>query len=131
MTQYSGKAAILTIEGFALAESQNYTPTINDAIIDVTNRDSNYWRELLPSTRSWAIAFEGHYNTEVAKKELIAHFNSDPPTTVTVIFTCADGSITLTGEAYLTTLSFPSPYEGAAMLTGTLEGTGILEFSVS
>jgi predicted secreted protein len=131
MTQYSGMLAILKIEGFALAESQNYTPTINNAIIDVTNRDSNYWRELLSSTRSWAIAFEGHYHSAAAKQELITHYEANPPTTVTVIFTCADGAKTLSGEAYLTTLSFPSPYEGAAMLTGTLEGTGKLTFSAS
>lgn len=55
MTTYSGMLAILEIEGNALAESQNYTPTINQAIIDMTNRDSNYWRELISSTRSWEI----------------------------------------------------------------------------
>jgi len=132
MAQVSGMLAILTIDGSALAYSQSYTPTINQATIDVTNRDSNYWRELLSSTRSWAISFEGHYKADdVAKKILVAHYKDRSPATLSVVFTLADGTITLTGEAILTALSFPSPYEGAAMLSGTLEGTGALAFSAS
>jgi len=43
----SGKSGVLmtlSVEGAALAESQNFTLTCNQSVIDLTNRDSSFWR---------------------------------------------------------------------------------------
>lgn len=131
-----GHLATLTVEGAAIAESTDFAPHFGQAVVDLTNRDSAYWRQLVSSTRDWSITGTGNYFVaNVGKKVLVEHWeNRDTnlgTTTLTVIFTFADGAITASGEAILTSLDFPSPDAGAAVFTFTLEGTDALAISAS
>jgi len=132
-----GHSATLTVEGAAIAESTDFTPHFGQAVVDLTNRDSDYWRQLVASTRDWSISGTGNYFVaNIGKKVLIDHWTnrasaSFATAAITVVFTFADGSVTATGEAYLTSLDFPSPDAGAAVFNFTLEGTGVLTISAS
>jgi predicted secreted protein len=128
----SGKLCTLSIEGAALAESQNFTLTCGKEVVDLTNRDSAFWRQLIGMKKSWSISGDGLYiYGDVAKKILVANWSGATQTMLTVILTLADGTITATGEAWLTALSFPAPHDAAATISFTLEGTDALVFSVS
>lgn len=127
----SGKLMTLSVDGAALAESRNFTLTMNRETIDVTSRDSSRWRELIKSTRSWSISFEGLYiYTDVGKRVLQYNYSNDGDA-ITVILTLADGTITATGSAFLTELTYEGPFADASSISGTLEGTSTLTLSAS
>jgi len=128
----SGKLMTLSIEGAALAESRDFTLTMNQAIIDLTNRDSDFWQESIAGRRDWAIDGEGLYiYTDVAKRVLQYHYTDRSPSTLTVILSLADATITMSGEAVLTSLSYVGPHEDAATISFSLSGTSTLTASTS
>jgi len=131
-TGIEGVLAALTIQGAACAESQNFSLRLGQALVDLTNRDSAYWRQLVSSTREWSISGDGLYiYNNVAKRVLVAHWSTRTPAELDVILTLADGTITVTGKALLESLEFPAPHAGPATITFTLQGIDVLEFSVS
>lgn len=127
-----GVLAALTIQGAACAESQNFSLRLGQALVDLTNRDSAYWRQLITSTREWSISGDGLYiYNNVAKKVLVAHWSTRVPSELDVILTLADGTITVSGKALLESLEFPGPHAGPATITFTLQGTDVLTISES
>lgn len=123
----SGVLCVLKIEGCAVAESRSFTPTLNQATIDLTNRDSAWWDENISGRRDWAIDGDGLYiYSDPADKVLRDHYFTRLPATITVELTLADGTQKFAGEAVLTSLSFPAPHEDAATKTFSLKGTGAL-----
>jgi len=128
----SGYSMTLRIEGAAIAENQNFTLTMNQDTIDVTSRDSSRWRELISGTRSWSISGDGLYiYTNVGKRILQRHYTDRSPATLTCVLTLADGTITASGEAILTSLDYAGPHADAASISFTLEGTADLTISTS
>lgn len=128
----SGVLCTLSIEGSLLAESQTFNLTLNQAIIDLTNRDTSFWQNSIAGRRDWAVDGDGLYiSGDLAKKYLQYHYTNRSPATLTVILTLADGTITMTGEAILTNLTFPAPHEDAATITFSLSGTDALTPSAS
>ena len=135
-----GHLATLLVEGAAIAESTDFTPHFGQATVDLTNRDSNYWRQLVSSTRDWSISGTGNYYAgNIGKKVLVEHWSKRDTgkiktAYINVIFTFAGGvadGVTAEGRAILTSLDFPSPDTGAAVFNFTLEGTDELDISAS
>jgi predicted secreted protein len=136
MTATAGKSGMLctlALEGGHLvAESQNFSLKLGQETIDLTNRDSNYWRQIIASKRSWTISGDGLYiYNDLALKILVAHWEVRSPSPIHVCFTFADGTKAATGHAILTDLTFPGPHEGSATISFTLEGTEALAISIS
>jgi len=132
----TGHSATLTVEGAAIAESTDFSLHCGQAVVDMSNRDGAYWRQLISSTRDWSISGTGNYYTgNLGKKVLVEHWENRATNIgtvyINVIFTFADGSVTATGKAFLTSLDFPTPYAGAAVFSFTLEGTDALTISAS
>lgn len=127
-----GHSATLTLEGAAVGESTDFTLHLGQGVVDMTNRDAAYWRQLLSSTRDWSVSGTGNYYAgNLGKKVLVESWEDRPAASISIIFTFADGSVTASGEAILTSLDFPSPDAGAAVFNFTLEGTDALTISVS
>ena len=135
MTESSGVSGVLctlSIEGSALAESQSFSLALNQATIDLTNRDTAFWQNSIAGRRNWTVDGDGLYiSDDLAKKYLVYHYTDRSPETLTLILTLADGAITMTGEAVLTSLTFPAPHEDAATISFSLSGTDALTASVS
>jgi len=128
----SGVLMTMSVEGSLLAESRSYTVHMTEDTIDITNRDTSWWGEHLAGRREWTIDFEGLYiYTDLGKKYLQYYWSDKTPATLTIILTLADGTNTLTGEAILTRLDYDGPFEGAATISGSLQGTAVLTASAS
>lgn len=131
-----GHSATVTVEGAAIAESTDFSLTLGQEVVDMSNRDGSHWRQLISSMRSWSISGTGNYFVaNIGKRVLVEHWENRDTNlgvlTLTVIFTFADGAVTAQGEAILTSLDFPSPHAGAAVFSFTLEGTDALAISAS
>lgn len=128
----TGVLVTLSIEGAALAESRDFTLTQNQEEIDLTNRDSGWWKESTPGLRDWVISGSGLYIYNDAARELLDwHWHDRTPAFLTIIITMADGTITKTGEAYVTSITYPGPHAGAAEISFSLRGTHALTISAS
>lgn len=131
----AGKSAILmtlSIEGNALAESRDFTLSQGQEEIDLTNRDSAWWKESIPGLRDWTISGGGLYiYNDPARQLLDWHWHDRTPSFLTIIITMADGTITKTGEAFVTNITYPGPHAGAAEISFTLRGTHALTISAS
>lgn len=132
MPKVSGVLSVVTIEGSVLAVDKDATLTLNQAIMDTTARDSDWWEEGLAGLRGWEISGNSLYSdNELARKKLDYHYTARSPSTLSVIFAYADGTIVRSGEANLTNLTLTSPAHDAATYTYTLKGTGALTAAVS
>ena len=126
----AGKLCTLSVEGSLLAESETFTFTMNQETIDLTNRDSAWWREFISGLRDWEISGDGLYiYNDLAKKKLEYHLTARSPATLTVILTLSDGSNTMNGECILTNLTYPAPHADKASISFTLKGAGALTAS--
>lgn len=131
-TGVSGNLCTLSIEGSLLAESRTFTLTMNQAIIDLTNRDSNWWSQFIAGIRDWEISGDGLYiYNDLAKRKLQDHYITRAPASLTVILTLSAGVITMSAECILTNLTYPAPHDDAATISFTLKGTDALVQSQS
>ena len=131
----AGKTGILmtlSIEGAALAESRDFTLTQGQEEIDLTNRSSAWWKESTPGLRDWTISGSGLYIYNNPARQLLDwHWHDRQPAFLTVVVTMADGTVTKTGEAYVTNITYPGPHAGAAEISFSLRGTHALTISAS
>ena len=116
--------------GALLAESRSFTLTMNQALIDLTNRDSAWWSQFIAGIRDWEISGDGLYIfNDLAKQRLQNHYISR--TALGVVLTLADGTLTMTADCILTNLTYPAPHDDAATISFTLKGTDALVQSAS
>ena len=132
----SGNLCTLSINvgagGALLAESRTFTLAMNQAIIDLTNRDSAWWSQFIAGIRDWEVSGDGLYiYNDLAKKRLQNHYITRVPATLTVILTLSAGIITMTAECILTNLTYPAPHDDAATISFTRKGTDALVQSQS
>lgn len=101
--------------------------TLNKQVIEVTTKDSNYWREILPSIRSASLSFTAvvDYTASEGWAEIYADYVSQ--TAVSWEFTTDDtGDSTLSGSAHITSIEKTGPMTGAAQYSVTMEVTGAI-----
>ena len=141
-TGTSGKLCTLTIEGAAIAESRTFTLTQNQAVIDLTNRDSAWWSQFIAGIRDWEISGDGLYiYNDLARRRLQHHYSHRNPVELDIILTLPwheavvgphapaaplYGKVVFTAKCILTNLTYPAPSDDAATISFTLKGTEAL-----
>ena len=141
-TGVSGNLCTLTIEGAAVAESRTFTLTQNQAVIDLTNRDSAWWAQFIAGIRDWEISGDGLYiYNDLARRRLQWHYSARNPVVLDVILTLSwheavigphapvaaeYGKVVFTAKCILTNLTYPAPHDDAATISFTLKGTEAL-----
>ncbi len=131
-SEVAGKLCTLSIEGSEIGYSDEFSITMNQGTIDVTHRDSDWWSKFKAGLRDWEISGGMLYIfDDLGKKKLQYHYTARSPSTLTVILTLADGSVTLSGEAVLTTISYANPPYDKATASFSLKGDGALTASAS
>ncbi len=91
--------------------------------IDVTCKDNNGAKQVLPAGNEWSMPFQGNYTPAAGygfKDLLGVHKNK---TRVGVKTTDSDGFY-ITGYAYLNTLDFTGPVNAATTFSGEFTGDG-------
>jgi len=129
-TGVSGNVCMLHIADAAgvnllpVAESRSFTLTENQALIDLTNRDSNWWSQFIAGIRDWEISGDGLYiYNDLARRRLQTHYATRVPAQLTVTLMLAAGLYIFTAHCILTNLTYPNPHDDAATISFTLKGT--------
>ena len=132
MAEVAGKLMAITLDGTGLAYSRDFSVSLDTETIDITSRDTAWWRRLLRGMRSWSISGSGLYSASAAGKQVLqAWYNDSTDAAIAVVLTLADGTITLGGDGILTNLSYDGPHADAATYSFSIEGTGALTQSSS
>jgi len=132
MAEIAGKLMVISLDGAALAYSRDFSISLDMETIDITSRDTSWWKKLLRGMRSWSISGSGLYSSDDPGKKVLQNFHDDATDAViAVILVLADGTIELSGDGILTNLSYDGPHADAATYSFSIEGTGALTQSSS
>ena len=124
-----------------VAFAQNCTLTVNNTTREITNKQSNGFKEVLESLRDWSIDVDGAYAWTNASGTALTDGVDDLIQTnilanrlqFDVIFgdTASTSDISYTGKVYITSASMTGGTEDTATYSLTLEGTGALTQTIN
>lgn len=104
--------------------------TLNDEMVDITNKDSSNNRTLLPQggIQSMTISGSGVFTDSTSELQLRTDFGAS--TLKTYSFVIPDLG-TYSGTFLLTSIEFAGEYNGEATYSLTLESSGAISFSAA
>lgn len=106
-----------------LAGQRGATLNRSAETIDITNKVSAGWKEMMTSVKEWSIDCDGVFVADdVALKSLETAFNANTMVDVKI----SDGEWGYKGKAIITDFPIDAPYDDAATYSLTLQGTGEL-----
>jgi len=124
-----------------VAFAQNCTLTVNNTTREITNKQSNGYKEVLESLRDWSIDVDGAYAWTDASGAALTNGADDLIQTnilanrlqFDVIFgdTQSTSDISYAGKVYITSASMTGGTEDSATFSLTLEGTGALTQTIN
>ena len=121
------KTASITYGGVTIVKLTGWTLEVNKEIVDITNLDSDGWKEALVDLKSFSISFDGvttRTGTGDYEELLVDMLATDTAVAVTIADTAA--STTISGSAFLTSMPLTGAVGDKQTFSGTLEGTGAL-----
>tara|TARA_Y100000296_G_scaffold82252_1_gene111087 strand:- start:2586 stop:2996 length:411 start_codon:yes stop_codon:yes gene_type:complete len=127
----NGTIMLLYVDGTAISSTTSHSLSYEMATRDATTKDSQGYEEVLESTRSWTIDFDGMeaFNDTYSYEELRSLISQRSQ--VTLLFSSqVSGDPQWSGAAYLTSVSLEAPLEETATYSGSFKGTGALTATV-
>jgi TP901-1 family phage major tail protein len=123
----NGTKMLLYVGGIAIAGATSHTLSLNMDTRESTNKDSQGWRELLESVRSWTVSGEGlkSFDAAYGHDDLAALYVNRTPVVVK-LSTEQSGETYYEGSAFLTSIDADFPNEDNSTFSFTFEGTGPL-----
>jgi predicted secreted protein len=124
---FDGKELLVYSDGVAIASAKSHTLNFNSATIDVTTKDSNGWKDILPGNKDWSIDCEAlvAFDDTEGAEELFTDFSAG--TKVVLKFSTEEtGDSRWTGSAYIETGSISAPEGDAVSYSCTFVGDGAL-----
>lgn len=117
---------VITIGGTVMAELTGCSLTITHTPRNVTNKDSNGWKELLEGLREWSMTASAMYIPNGTYNTVFAAYNNR--TAVSLVFKSTVASDdSYSGSAYFTTGTLDSPsQEDNVVFDVSFDGTGVL-----
>ena len=136
---YSGTSGQTNLVAFA----QNCTVTINNTTREISNKQSNGYKEVLESLRDWSIDVDGAYAwTDAASPNAPLTNGADDLIQTNILANRlqfdvifgdnqATGDVSYKGKVYITSASMTGGTEDTATYSLTLEGTGALTQTIN
>jgi len=135
MAAQQGKALLMKIGNAASPEvfttiggMRSNTLTMNDEMVDITNKDSSGARTILAQggVNSITVAGSGVFTDSASETTLKGKFNVSALTNYQFLI---PGFGTFTGEFMLTTLEYAGEYNGEVTYSFTFESSGAITFA--
>ena len=120
MSKQNGSKIKILVAGVAIANTNKVALKINGAMIDVTTKDSNGWKEVLPGLKSGSASGEGIVDFSVS---------TSPATIFTNIAAGTSCAIIFEDTAKLNAYSFTGYFESYDLAAGT-EDNFTFSFSI-
>ena len=128
--QINGTSLLVYAAGTAIAYSTSCTVNVNNAMIDVTSKDSEGWTDNLPGLRDWSIDVEGLVALDSSTNaEYISGLVADRTRVMLKFSTNVSGDGYWHGYAYVTSFSMSAPMEDKITFSASFAGDGALTLS--
>lgn len=131
MATMTGTSLLVTLDGDPIGHTTSFTIDFQHNTADASSRDSAGWTELITSTRSATISFEGLVDyaddTAADKKgfhDLVSEGIINRGTFSLVYGTAELGDTIFTVDALLTSVSATAPNEDTVTFSGSFASTG-------
>jgi len=111
----------------AIGYETDCTLNTNLGTIDITNKDSNNWKELIAGIRDWSCSGSAVVNVADAAYEKLKDNLLTRASGLCQFKT--ENSKIYAGTCFYTNLSLSTPHNGAVTASFTCEGTGALTYS--
>lgn len=127
-----GKEMTLSYASKIIARCTDFTLEVSKEPIDITTLQSAGWKEKKVDLKDWTVSFNalvtrGADGTYTVYDELLDDLlTNDDPVTVVVADTDGSATISLSGSAFLVSLSTSITVGDKVTYSGSLEGTGAL-----
>jgi|TARA_R100000426_G_scaffold79964_2_gene57697 TP901-1 family phage major tail protein len=134
MAAQRGKALLLKIDisgtMTTVGGMRSTSMTLNDEAVDITNKDSGSFRELLPSggIQSMTITASGVFTDSTAEQTLRSAYGTSSFKSYNVIVPDLG---TYAGTFMIASLEYAGEYNGEATYSVTLESSGSITFSAA
>jgi len=115
------------LAGIAVANSTNVSLTVNNAVIDITNKDSAGWREILAGLREWSMSGDCvvDFSDTKGPDDVFSLINGR--TAVTVKYkNSTSGEKYYTGSGYITSFTLNHGTEESPTYSFEIQGTSTL-----
>lgn len=119
----AGKGGSVKFDSSSVAEMNSWS--INPAAdeIDTTNFDSGDWKEYMSNLKEWTFSFEGN----LVKGHVASLINKIGKTAeLELKVTATDGSITFSGQGFITGIDVEVPVDDKATISADGRGTGAM-----
>tara|TARA_R100001510_G_C7639142_1_gene196893 strand:+ start:87 stop:491 length:405 start_codon:yes stop_codon:yes gene_type:complete len=132
MAAQRGKALLLKIDisgtMTTVGGMRSTSMTLNDEAVDITNKDSGSFRELLPSggIQSMTITASGVFTDSTAEQTLRSAYGTSTFKSYNIIVPDLG---TYAGTFMIASLEYAGEYNGEATYSVTLESSGSITFS--
>ena len=134
MAAQRGKALLLKIDisgtMTTVGGMRSTSMTLNDEAVDITNKDSGSFRELLPSggIQSMTITASGVFTDSTAEQTLRSAYGTSSFKSYNIIVPDLG---TYAGTFMIASLEYAGEYNGEASYSVTLESSGSITFSAA
>ena len=134
MAAQRGKALLLKIDisgtMTTVGGMRSTSMTLNDEAVDITNKDSGSFRELLPSggIQSMTITASGVFTDSTAEQTLRSAYGTSSFKSYNIIVPDLG---TYAGRFMIASLEYAGEYNGEATYSVTLESSGSITFSAA
>jgi predicted secreted protein len=123
------KSLVLKYNSTAIARVDNFSFVTNKGTVEITNFDSNDWREFLAGLKDFQITFSGMVVRDAGVTNdyddlLNELMTNDTPVAMNIFDSVA--SKTIAGNVIINTLTLQAAVGEAQKYNGTLQGTGAL-----
>ena len=130
MAKYIGNDMVLKIQNTGyqtIAGCLSHTLTINNEVIDVSDKDSNRWSDKISAgQRSLAVSFNGWVSDDAQFALMEAAAEGD--TIVDLQLAYGNGK-TVTGNFHVDSFEYTGEYNGAQAFSCTLSNDGVPTFA--
>jgi predicted secreted protein len=130
MAVLNGNDVGIYVEGTLIGCLTNATFSSTNEEIDVTCKDNDGARQVLPGGRTWTIGFEGMFNpaSTYGLQEL---FSVHDDRTRVWVKMGDNTNLTVTGYCYLNQIDWEGPLNAGSTFSGTFTGDGEYTFSTT
>lgn len=127
MAKYNGTKLKLLSDGVALSNLKSITMTVNGQTVDVSDKDSAGWKEILSGQKDWSIAGECELNSASTLPASTIFAKIAAGTSVAVIFYhSVTGEKSYSGSGYYTKFEQKGGTEDNMIISWSLAGTAVL-----
>ncbi|MGA9651869.1 phage tail tube protein [Pedobacter sp.] len=135
MAYFNGTEFKASVAGKNIAKTRDLNVDISVATIDVSNRDSLGWKEIIGGQKSWKASITGVVDyVEGASESGVKTLKTLALLRTAVAIEMGNettGSQNYTGNGIITNCSTSAPYEGEVEYTLEIEGSGAIVLSTA